>query len=427
MLRQLAIAPLVANGRLGNYTALQAAYYADLRRVNMSVPEGLLASLGYAITRPGNSFHLHQAQRAAERSGVSGLHQWSVMLPTSARVSQEVYEPLLGIQYPMLCSHRQGQWHIGTTSIRANDLAATGLRFVNWQHQDDHDAARADPPPSPTISTYHRRGSKETLPLSSPRRGTALSRSKTTFNGKKANAETAVKVAGATARHCIILHGRSNFLSGSGHQEEFDNECYTRANVAYSRATDLTVLACPVNMQGIPGALQVIAALLHGVCTIHTGSKNEQRPQVKGRLHEDTAEVQTSTAAFAAAINPHSLWQGLLLVCLVEHHLGVARRLRLVLAHQSLLYTAEMSSLPSSGRVFESGLLFGYAPDGRAMPDWLVIPDNSMPAAWRLLHNAAKAGERFSIGSTIRYPPGQETAANHPCRHASPKSGSWRS
>ena len=91
-------------------------------------------------------------------------------------------------------------------------------------------------------------------------------------NGKQANAETAVKVAGATARHCIILHGRSNFLSGSGRQD-FDNECYTGANVAYSRATDLTVLACPVNMHGIPGALQVLAAPLHGVCTIHTGSK----------------------------------------------------------------------------------------------------------------------------------------------------------
>ena len=42
------------------------------------------------------------------------------MLPTSARVSQEIYEPLIGVQYPMLHSHRQGQWHIGTTSIRAS-------------------------------------------------------------------------------------------------------------------------------------------------------------------------------------------------------------------------------------------------------------------------------------------------------------------
>ena len=31
---------------------------------------------------------------------------------------------------------------------------------------------------------------------------------------KKANAETAVKVAGATAKHCIVIHGVSTFLSG---------------------------------------------------------------------------------------------------------------------------------------------------------------------------------------------------------------------
>ena len=70
--------------------------------------------------------------------------------------------------------------------------------------------------------------------------------------GKQANAETAVKVAGATAKHCIVIHGRTSFLSGNGWNADFDKECYTRANVAYSRATDLTILACPVDMQGMP-------------------------------------------------------------------------------------------------------------------------------------------------------------------------------
>ena len=95
--------------------SLQGAH-KDLCRVNIDVPEGLLAGLGYAITRPGHSFHFHQATSAAARSGVAGVHQWSVMLPTSARVAQEVYEPLIGVQYPMLCGQKNGQWRIGTTS-----------------------------------------------------------------------------------------------------------------------------------------------------------------------------------------------------------------------------------------------------------------------------------------------------------------------
>ena len=46
--------------------------------------------------------------------------------------------------------------------------------------------------------------------------------------------------------------------------------------------TDLTVLACPVNMHGIPGAFQVLAALLYGVCTLHTSSKESAGAWVEG-------------------------------------------------------------------------------------------------------------------------------------------------
>ena len=120
-------------------TALQAVH-KDLGKVDFSTPEGLLAGLGYAITRPGHCYHFQQANLASERSGVSGVHQWSVMLPTSARVAQEVYEPLIGIQYPMLCSCKNGRRQIGTGSIRLKEKKPTGLRFVHWIHQDPREA-----------------------------------------------------------------------------------------------------------------------------------------------------------------------------------------------------------------------------------------------------------------------------------------------
>ena len=44
------------------------------------------------------------------------------------------------------------------------------------------------------------------------------------ITGKQANAETAVKVAGATAKHCIVIHGQSNFLSGNGQSLDFDQD-----------------------------------------------------------------------------------------------------------------------------------------------------------------------------------------------------------
>ena len=104
------------------------------------------------------------------------------MLPTSARVAQEVYEPLIGVHYPMLCNVKKDNWQIGA---RGNDV---------------------------------------------------------------------------------------------------DHECHTRANVAYSRATDLTVSVCPVNMQGTTGMAQVRSALLHGVCTVYTNDQQTNKASVQGQF-----------------------------------------------------------------------------------------------------------------------------------------------
>ena len=64
------------------------------------------------------------------------------MLPTGARVAQEANEPLIGIQYPMLCNVKNGSWQIGTVSIREEGQLATGFRFVNWVHDDPRPVAR---------------------------------------------------------------------------------------------------------------------------------------------------------------------------------------------------------------------------------------------------------------------------------------------
>ena len=136
--------------------------------------------------------------------------------------------------------------------------------------------------------------------------------------------QTAVKVAGATAKHCIVIHGDSTFLSGEGRNLDYDQECFTRANVACSRATDLTILACPLNVQGMPGALQVLAALLHGVQTIHTYDSNKE-PNIVGSLDLAVTQVEQATTFFQQALLPHPMWCGLLPVCLVEHHHGKVR------------------------------------------------------------------------------------------------------
>ena len=45
-----------------------------------------------------------------------------------------MYEPLIGIQCPMLCSRMGDTWQIGDTSIREDHLVASDPRFVHWCH-----------------------------------------------------------------------------------------------------------------------------------------------------------------------------------------------------------------------------------------------------------------------------------------------------
>ena len=384
--------------------------------MNLDLPEGLLVGLGYAATSPDSPLDFRQAQNAAERSGVASPHRWSLMLPTSARVAQEVYEPLIGIQYPMLRSRMGDTWQIGTTSIREDHLIASGLRFVHWCHASPNVDARNNPRNNPTVRVYQHLEDKLTkagadtddiLALTTTREGATNLRNYFTIAGKKANAETAVKVAGATAKHCVVIHGVSTFLSGEGRNLDYDQECFARANVAYSRATDLTILACPLNMQGMPGALQVLAALLHGVQTIYTYDNKE--PTIRGSLDLTATKVAQATIVFQQALLPHPLWLGPLPVCLAEYHQGKVRRLRLVLAALTHLTKAEIASLREGphlpGGTVLHDLVYGYAVDASPEPEWLVITDGQQPGRWRLLHNSFGPGQRCSVGSSLRYQP----------------------
>ena len=196
-------------------------------------------------------------------------------------------------------------------------------------------------------------------------------------------------------------------LSGNGLNADYDQECFTRANVAYSRATNLTMLASPLNMQGMPGALQALAALLHGVQTVHTN--DARKLTACGSLNLEAVQVSEATAAFQVALLPHDLWFGSLPVCLAEYHEGKVRRLRLVLATKSHLLTAEASCLQDGphlpGHTAKHGLLFGYALDAVQTPEWLVVPEGQQSGQWRLLHNSTDSGRRCSVGCSKRYQP----------------------
>ena len=130
---------------------------------------------------------------------------------------------------------------------------------------------------------------------------------------------------------------------------------------------------------------------------------------IRGSLDLTPIQAEEATAAFHQALMPHQVWSGPLPVCLAEHHQGKVRRLRLVLATLSHLTKAEISSLQHGphlpGGTTEHGLVYGYAVDEMATPEWLVITDGQEPGYWRLLHHSTGRGQRCSVGNSQRYQP----------------------
>ena len=123
-------------------------------------------------------------------------------------------------------------------------------------------------------------------------------------------------------------------------------------------------------MQGMPGALQVLAALLHGVLTIYTHDNKESA--ILGSLDLTATQVAQATVVFQQALLPHPMWLGPLPVCLAEHHQGKVRRLRLVLAALAHLTKAEIASLREGphlpGGTVLHDLVYGHPLDASLEP-----------------------------------------------------------
>ena len=100
-----------------------------------------------------------------------------------------------------------------------------------------------------------------------------------------------------------------------------------------------------------PNGAQVIAALLHGACTLHTGSAAPSVACVAGTFETGKPDVQAETATFLKATEPHSLWEGSTPLCLAEHNNGKVRRLRFFFCTGRGAMCAERHKSPSRIRM----------------------------------------------------------------------------
>ena len=71
-----------------------------------------------------------QAVHNSQTAGVSDIHAWGLMLPSSSRVSPITYHSVVAVRYPDLCRFINSAWELG--SFASGGLVDPGFQFVLW-------------------------------------------------------------------------------------------------------------------------------------------------------------------------------------------------------------------------------------------------------------------------------------------------------
>ena len=192
-----------------------------------------------------------QAVLNSQTAGVSDIHAWGLMLPSSSRVSPVTYHAVVAVRYPDLCRQINGLWELGSfasggladkppgfqlvlwdTNARINGLVATDLETLVAKVLTPfpHNAGFADGLFTMTTATDH----KNNLNRSALKRDYV----------RTLRVETITNSAGGTAQVSIVAQPSIGFLNtkyySNGSPTEDTEDCLGRITVGLTRSKSLT-------------------------------------------------------------------------------------------------------------------------------------------------------------------------------------------
>jgi len=68
----------------------------------------------------------------SQTAGVSDIHAWGLMLPSSSRVSPVTYHAVVAVRYPDLCRLINDMWEVGSFASGGLADRPPGFQFVLW-------------------------------------------------------------------------------------------------------------------------------------------------------------------------------------------------------------------------------------------------------------------------------------------------------
>ena len=397
-----------------------------------------------------------QATLNSETSGVANLHAWGLVLPSSSRVSPVTYHSVVAVRYPMLCRKVDDVWELGSfasggipnrppgfqlvlwdTNPRLNGLVAADLEAVVLRlirHFPTH-ACYADGLFVMTTATDH----KNNLNRSALKKN----------NPRSLRVETIANSAGGTAQVAVVAQPSIGFLNGRFNRDgtitEDTEDCLGRITVGLTRSKSTTVLISPVDMLGLMGMAQVLAAIAYGIKGVRRGQTTWQWPHFKG---DPERENQAQIARWSINAAPDWHFPPLAIANQYkDRETGQVKRqrYRLVLVKCSRyewigrdrreeVYSAVISKHPWTPEQtlppgFTETILFGYAADATPLPTYICLPSGLYRSrTGRMVEREGKHREIISLPGIFffdgwRVQPSLTIPANLPQTNDAPDRG----
>ena len=342
-----------------------------------------------------------QATLNSETSGVANLHAWGLVLPSSSRVSPVTYHSVVAVRYPMLCRQIDDMWELGSFASGGVPNRPPGFQLVLWDTNPQLNglvaadleavvsrlilnfpthACYADGLFVMTTATDHKNNlNRAALKKNNPR---------------SLRVETIANSAGGTAQVAVVAQPSIGFLNGrfnrDGTPTEDTEDCLGRITVGLTRSKSVTVLVSPLDMLGLMGMAQVLAAVAYGIKGVRRGETTWQWPDFSPDLEKENraqmARWSINTAPdwhFPPLAIANQYWDRetnqpnrqryrlVLVKCSRYEWIARDRRDEVYAAVTSKHPWMPVQTLPSG---FNETILFGYAADGTPLPTYICLP-----------------------------------------------------
>ena len=217
-----------------------------------------------------------QAELNSHTAGVSDIHAWGLMLPSSSRVSPVTYHSVVAVRYPDLCKFMRNRWELGSFASGGISQKPPGYQFILWDTNAKINglvAADLETLVSQVLSEFpYNTGFADGLFVMTTATDHKNNLNRSTLKkdyARTLRVETIANSAGGTAAVAMVAQPSTGFLNvryqPDGSPTEDTEDCLGRITVGLTRSKSLTLVVSPLDMMGLIGMAQVLATLAYGV------------------------------------------------------------------------------------------------------------------------------------------------------------------